>query len=291
MDRIDRIKEHGYKRRECMDDVIIKNQYLSTGESLEFTPSESKLLFVTEGLIVFTRGRYKPREVTSPSMLLLPVGERVIIKTRTGVKFMIMRLCFHIPISDQLSNISTSKKEISSEKEKTQKASFPVLPVNWIIQTFLRELDLYVSAGLSSSQFMELKMQELVYMLKEFYAEDELRQFFEPILSNDRLFSDFILQNYHKTKSVAELAELSCYSFSGFEKRFKKVFGMPASRWLKQKRATDIYQEISKGEKTFKQISNEYGFCSPAHFNDFCRMQLGHTPGELRKLQVNKILL
>ena len=73
------------------------------------------------------------------------------------------------------------------------------------------------------------------------------------------------------------------YSLSGFQKRFKKVFGVSAYHWMKDVRSKSIYHQINSTEKSFKEISDEYGFSSPSHFNDFCKVHFGTTPGRIRR--------
>lgn len=104
-------------------------------------------------------------------------------------------------------------------------------------------------------------------------------------LDKDYLFSDFIYSNYRKVRNVQELADLSFYSLSGFEKKFRRTFGISASKWLKQKLSMEILYEITKTSKQFKEISLDLGFSSPSHFNNFCKSLLGKTPREIRKNQ------
>lgn len=80
-------------------------------------------------------------------------------------------------------------------------------------------------------------------------------------------FSDFIYQNYREVKSISELASLSCYSRSGFEKRFRKIFGVPASHWITLRKAADIYHEIRRSRKSIKQICFDYSFSSYVSFS------------------------
>jgi AraC-like DNA-binding protein len=143
-----------------------------------------------------------------------------------------------------------------------------------------------MASGLSGNPYIELKMRELIYIMRQDYSEKELVGFVKYIKVRDLTFSDSVYRAYSKVNSVKELARLSYYSLSGFKKHFEKVFGVSASKWIKEKRTTEIYREIMKGEKTFKEISLDFDFSSPAHFNDFCKQQLGNTPGKLRKTHI-----
>ena len=99
----------------------------------------------------------------------------------------------------------------------------------------------------------------------------------------EQSFAAFIYQNYKQVSSVKELAAMTNYSISGFEKRFRKIFGQPASQWMARKKAERIYPEICDTSKPFKQLSHEYGFSSPAHFSRFCQNHFGKSPLFIRK--------
>ncbi len=84
-------------------------------------------------------------------------------------------------------------------------------------------------------------------------------------------------------KTVKELAQLTNYSVSGFEKKFKRVFNTSAGNWLKQQKSTIIFNDISNGSDSFKNISYQNGFSSISHFNNYCKLHFSKTPGEIRR--------
>jgi AraC-like DNA-binding protein len=110
------------------------------------------------------------------------------------------------------------------------------------------------------------------------------------MLSNNIVFSNLIYQNYGSAKNIGELAEITNYSMSGFKKKFAKVFGVSPAVWVKREKAKKIYYEINCSLKTFKEISNEYNFSSPAQFNKFCKKMYNMPPGTLRKNNKKNIL-
>ncbi len=161
-----------------------------------------------------------------------------------------------------------------------------------MVSLYLGLLNKFTLYGISScAQYLEIKIKELIYIMAVEYTEEERLKFFDPLITNDLIFTDFIHKTYDKVKTIKELAELSYYSLSGFEKRFRRVFGKSASQWIKEKKVTDIYVEIRKGEKTFKELSAEYDFSSPSHFSYFCKTQLGNTPSKLRTIGIKDYLL
>jgi AraC-like DNA-binding protein len=136
--------------------------------------------------------------------------------------------------------------------------------------------------GLTSVEFCQLKQKELLYYFGLYYSKEELYDFFYSILSTDIAFSRLIYKNLEKIHNIEEFATLMNYSISGFKKRFHKVFGMPAYRWLSHERANKIFHAITCSRETFTQISYDFGFSSPSHLNNFCKKMFGATPGEIR---------
>jgi AraC-like DNA-binding protein len=111
----------------------------------------------------------------------------------------------------------------------------------------------------------------------------DLRAFFSAILSDDLKFSLHIMREYHPALTVGDLAKKMNYSLTGFEKRFKKVFDMPPSKWMQTQRAQAIYHEINCSDKTIAELGYEFGFSSPSHFNNFCRKIFKESLGNIRK--------
>jgi len=144
-------------------------------------------------------------------------------------------------------------------------------------------LESYINDGIKSIRFFELKIQEFFFLVQEYYTKSQIASFLTPIYSNDFIFSNNIFKSIGKIRTVKGLANAFDYSLSGFEKKFKRVFKVSPYRWMQEQRAKKIYHEVAYGPKTFTLISEEYGFSSPAHFNDFCKQFFGGTPGYLRK--------
>lgn len=94
------------------------------------------------------------------------------------------------------------------------------------------------------------------------------------------------MNNYKRTSNIKDLAELSYYSLSGFDKKFRRIFGQAPSKWMNERRKTNIYKELFDANKTLKQISKEYGFSSAVYFNNYCKSVFGMSPGEIRKKEL-----
>ncbi|MDD4515584.1 helix-turn-helix transcriptional regulator [Massilibacteroides sp.] len=157
------------------------------------------------------------------------------------------------------------------------------LKANSMIEIYINGLYCTIMEGLDGEDYLDIKTKELLYLLSAFYEKEELISFFSTALYTNTAFPAYILRYHHLYNSVAELAEAMNYTVSGFEKRFKKIFGIPPSKWLREQKARRIYREVCLGRKNFKEIADKYNFSSTSTFNDFFKLAFGETPGVVRK--------
>jgi AraC-like DNA-binding protein len=210
--------------------------------------------------------------------MLIPAGSHLQCKAQDDSTFIIIRLHNIKQLCDCFSFDRLLREEV-----KDFIPEFYYLDINERVKSFLTFLDTCMIDGLKCTYYFELKSKEFYFLLRAYYTRKDLFAFFYPLLSYDISFSELIIKNHCKAKTVQELADLVHYSLSGFQKRFKKVFGISAYHWMKEERSKLIYHQINSTEKSFKEISDEYGFSSPSHFNDFCKANFGDTPGKIRR--------
>ncbi|MDD3061778.1 MAG: AraC family transcriptional regulator [Massilibacteroides sp.] len=233
-------------------------------------------IFLTEGTILCSFNGEKLIEQNSPSMFLLPKGSIYKLQVANHSSITI------IPVISPYFFSSVLNKE--EYKNNTQPAEYGfALKINTVILKFLYLFSDFYLSGFSDSAYLELKMTELLFLIDKIYQMSDKLRFYSPIIDEEFLFADKLIKNYKQARTAKELAEFSFYSLSGFEKKFRKYFGLSAAQWLKQQKKTDIYHDLLNSDKTFKEISAEYGFCSVTHFNNYCKTALGDTPGKLRK--------
>lgn len=259
------------------DRPTIEKIKLAKDQKWEMTLVDNKIIFMMDGSMRFSYGKYTDRIFPKGKMMILTSGSRITGIAEEECYMIIIRLhntkqlcdCFDLNL-------------LLREKDKDFVSDLYFLDINERVETYLDFLNTCVNDGLKCTFYFELKSKELHFLLRAYYSKKDLLYFFYPLLSHDITFSDFVIKNHFKTKTVQELADLSNYSLSGFQKRFKKVFGISAYHWMKDERSKTIYHEINSTEKSFKEISDEFGFSSPSHFNDFCKSQFGATPGKIR---------
>ncbi|MBF0577228.1 helix-turn-helix domain-containing protein [Dysgonomonas sp. GY617] len=260
------------------DDLII--EYIELIENSTWTLSDkySTMIFVMNGELLFSFNEYKNQLIGEGKALMIPTSYKFSAVTKQNCTLITIKIpeSIHFDRSFALESLLSTKSS-----EYTYNLSY--LDINEMLWMYLINLQSYLTKGIQCAHLLELKIKELFFIFQTFYSKEKLLDFFYLHLSTDISFRDLVYKNYSKAKTAQELAFLMNYSSSGFHKHFKKVFGMPAYQWILEKRSKIILYEISKSKKSFKEISEEYGFNSPAHFNDFCKNKLGSSPGTIRK--------
>ncbi|MDU1891555.1 MAG: helix-turn-helix transcriptional regulator [Dysgonomonas sp.] len=269
---------------------IIEVIELPKGYQFDLEVFNNELVFVVEGHLFLSYGKIVNRNVTKGQLLLFTSSCKIRCRIVEDSSFTIFRLQYNSNFNECFSYKQLLKLMIGesfSELDNEQLSPVYYLTMNNCMWTYVDNLNARINDGIKSSLFFELKLQELFFLFLAYYPKEELCRFFKPMMYFDQEFSNIIINNYRNVKNVKELADLTNYSISGFEKKFKRVFNVPAGIWMRQQRALNIYHEIKLGEISFKNICFENGFSSLSHFNNYCKLHFGQTPGEIRNPQKN----
>lgn len=241
-----------------------------------------EMIFILRGSLYISYDSFAEQKVSQEKAFLLPPGSYYRARTDTGVSIMIVRFQEIMMLFSSL-----SVKDIPEVKELW--ATMPhILDCNPPIDNYLSSLILNIQNGFQSLGYMEVKIKELFYLLYRYYRKEELSYFFSPLISSNVVFSNFILANYRKVKTVKEFAELYSCSISNFEKKFKQVFGLSPYQWMMNKKINLIRHELKVSGKSIRQISEEQGFLSLPQFSDYCKKHLGSPPGKIRKMAISE---
>jgi len=217
--------------------------------------------------------------IKTEELFLIPLQSICIITAKEDVTILTMKLSFNITFCDHLP-LEIFLEEYSNSKKNDD---IGLLEPNVRLTNYANIVKDYIEDGLKCSFFFDVKIREFLYLIRVYYDKKDVYNFFSSIYCNDLLFSNKIYQHIDNIKTVKEFAKALNYSLSGFEKRFKKVFNKSPYQWVLEHKAKKIYHEINCSKKTFSELAFEFGFSSPAHFNDFCKLQFGNPPGKLRK--------
>lgn len=242
---------------------------------------EPEIVILLNGDIDISFERVENGRMSAGEMVVLPPCSRVVIKSVAFAELLVFRLRTNTQLCDRY-----SLEKLYEETDYDVKGfedNLNTLRVNQKVVDFVRTLAESIGEGLRCIYFFEIKIKELFFILRAYYPKKALAAFFHSLLSADSGFLYFVLENYSKAHSVKEFAQLAGYSLSGFDKQFRKVFGMSAYQWLKQKRLKSIYHDINCSPKTLREICEDHDFSSLSQFNDYCKKNFGMPPGKIRR--------
>jgi len=250
------------------------------GHSWEKILAFTKIVIVLEGSFLISYDHFIGRKISKGKILLLPPGCQFTARTEEGMSGFIFRLKEFIRFCDGLSfeNIIQTKQGFIYDLN--------CLDINNSLYSFFTSLKEHMENGLREESFLNIKNEELMYLLRAYYSWQELSPVFYPLLSNNARFTNFILRNYREVKTVRELAERYNCSISSFDKKFREAFGTSTYQWMQKKKISLLYHEINTTDKPFKQIAEEQKFLSLPQFNDYCKKHFGYPPGKMRKLSL-----
>ncbi|MFV0330996.1 MAG: helix-turn-helix domain-containing protein [Dysgonomonas sp.] len=253
------------------------------GKLWENRPLGNKLVFLLTGKMFFSIGQFPNCMVEEKRILYLPTGYQFRFKAIEDSTLLIMHIHGQKHFCDDF-NFKDLEKNISISGHSNLKKEGPItLEINEIVEKYLDPLIQFIEKGARCKCFYIMKIKELFYIFRWFYSKEVLYDFFQSALKGGSEFSSYIIDNWHKYNTVGELSEAMNYTVSGFEKRFKRVFGISPYKWMINQKAERIFHQVRTSDLTFKQISSNFGFTSLSHFNDFCKAHLGKSPGDIRE--------
>lgn len=252
-------------------------------EIAEYNPTKNVIFFLLKGRIKVRLGLQDPAILEKGHLFFHPANNKSILESLEDYELFIMRFdvdkiifCANIPLED----LNIEEEELDPK----QKSKLQFLQINDTLQDFIDSGVKLYKKGVICDYFHDLKLKEFLFLMRLTYSDSELQNFFRPILNKDLAFANQILQNIKEIKNVKDLLTMFNYSYSGIEKRFKRIFGISAYQWLQKERAKSIYHEINCSTKTLMTIAYDFGFKSPSHFNDYCKRIFKKPPGQIRKM-------
>lgn len=150
------------------------------------------------------------------------------------------------------------------------------------VRIIVNQMKYYLESGINCHHMYLLKYKELYLIFKHYYTHEEIVQVFYLSLKNDPFFSDQVLENYQKVKTVKELANLLGYGIKTFEKLFKENFDDSPYQWMQKRKALHILQKLMNPGISLKQIMYDFKFTTSSHFNFYCKQHLGASPTQIR---------
>lgn len=103
-----------------------------------------------------------------------------------------------------------------------------------------------------------------------------------------QLSRKYILENYHKEITVADVASNIYLSPGYFARIFRDVCGMSPMGYILQVRVAKACKLLEEMDYKVNVVALQVGFASPQRFNSAFRKQMGMTPVDYRRMCVER---
>ncbi|NDW09533.1 AraC family transcriptional regulator [Dysgonomonas sp. 520] len=245
---------------------------LKQGQTLCLEAGENKIILVVEGEVYCSISKIT---ILASKMAFYSFREKVSVVAVKDSQIVLFRFSYESHLCKVLSPLDVTTERIDGRTI--------LLPVKSIIMDYLQTVKVYNSRFIVDSYLSDLKLREFGYILKSVYKENQLQDFFRLLPYDDMLFFQMVYSFLPEIRSVGQLAQKMSYSYSGFNKRFRRVFNTSAYNWIKENKAIQVFRDICQTNMSLKQISNSHKFATLSHFNEFCHKNLGNSPSQIRR--------
>jgi AraC-like DNA-binding protein len=254
---------------------------LPTKETITKTAKNTALFFLLEGQIEVSY-RTVVRQIEKGHFFLIPINESYGVRYTGHTKIMICSLeekllANHKRKAGLLYDICNTKLPDLEDCELLS------IKMNRYIQSILNDcLDVMDSSCLYA-RYTQCKTEEFLILLRSYYPNELLARLFQPAFNNKVDFELVVRKNRDKLFTVEEFAAVTHLNRNTFRQKFKEVYGITPTTWIKQERANLVLRELMEGKKPIADIVSDYKFSNFPNFIRFCNMHFKNTPGNIRK--------
>jgi AraC-like DNA-binding protein len=223
--------------------------------------------------------------ISSNKFFLLPPHTHQLIQ---GVKVGIILLWSLKEIATfcECLDMNTLFKGRNKNDNSLIKPPLKILNINPLLNLYIKSLILAHDEGIECPTYLEHKIKELLMLMRFYYTQDSLADFFLPLFEQNSAFRTSLREKETISNlSIGQFAEENHSSRSTFHRNFKKEMGTTPVKWKTEERIKKIYHELKITDKPLKQVSEECGFSTVTYFNDFCKKHFGKTPGQIRQIE------
>ena len=260
---------------------------IKKNDSVQFYSELSLMFLVIDGSLNLFCNKVHNKKIHTDELIFIPLNRPSVITALEDLSMLVMHFDSNIIISNRLQLNEFIKKLNLDENE--DKNSIGLLKANQKLIDFSVTIQDYLNDDINCCYYFDIKIREFIFLIQAGYDKKQIFNFFSSVYKKDFVFISNIYNNLDTLTTVKEMSEALNYSQSGFFKKFKRIFQMSPYQWILEQKARKVYRDIYCSKKTFTEMAFEYGFSSPAHFNDFCKTYFNNTPGGLRK-ESNKVL-
>ena len=260
--------------------VLIYSQYPKGQHFPAEKCTQNCIIFILKGELLVNSEEYPGTTLQARQCILQAIGSKVELLALTDVEYFTYRFT-ELPLLCE-----------ERYKDILERAYAPLtytpLPIIPKLERLFGDLTEYFREQPNTcSRYLDVKCQEIIYILTCYYPIQQVSTFFYPISTYTESFHYFVMQNYDKVKNVEEFAHLGRYTTTTFRRLFKNMYGVPVYEWILDKKREGILNDLQHTKQRSSTISTRYGFDSLSHFAHFCKDSFGDTPRSLRKRTAN----
>lgn len=185
---------------------------------------------------------------------------------------------------DWITNLYDNISIMELEKIKTKiEPIFNPLPIKAPMQSFFIPLCVYLKDETDCIRLHEIKLSELLWILRTYYTKEELANLFHPIIGKSLKFRNKVLSIYQSAGTAQELAQMCGYTRQAFGKLFLQEFGETTYAWMQKNKLIQIKTRLADPSIQLQDIVSEFNLSSLPHLNRLCKNYFSKTPIEIRK--------
>ncbi len=127
-------------------------------------------------------------------------------------------------------------------------------------------------------------------LMRSFQPETKLNNDTNPSLSNERVMKivAYLDENYKEKITLDSLVAVTGYNKSYISQIMKQALGINYYEYLTRVRMREAIFELTNTERKISDIAYENGFSDIKAFNTGFKERFGKTPGQYRKMLINK---
>lgn len=275
-------KDYRYKRltdcslcTKASEGIMVYHKELKGFHSPSDKCTQNCMIFMLRGELLINSEEYPGTILRNGQFVLQAIGSKLELLALTNVEYIVYWF-------NELPHICDARYQKVLEVSEAPLTYTPLVSIPKLANV-LNDLSEYLKEQeMSCGKYIEIKCQELVYILICYYPIPQLSIFFYPISRYTESFHYFVMQNYDKVKNVEEFAHLGGYTTTTFRRLFKNMYGEPVYEWILNKKREGILHDLQFTKQRITEISNRYGFDSLSHFAHFCKSSFGDSPRALR---------
>ena len=256
--------------------VLIYSQYPKGQHFPAEKCTQNCIIFILKGELLVNSEEYPGTTLQARQCILQAIGSKVELLALTDVEYFTYRFT-ELPLLCE----ERYKDILERAYAPLTYTPLPIIPK--LERLFGGLTEYFREQPNTCSRYLDVKCQEIIYILTCYYPIQQVSTFFYPISTYTESFHYFVMQNYSNVKNVEEFAHLGGYTTTTFRRLFKNLYGVPVYEWILEKKREGILEDLQHTKMRITEICNRYGFDSLSHFAHFCKDSFGDTPRALRK--------